>query len=249
MENKTGKYLKYAIGEIILVVIGILIALQINNWNENRKAKAYEKTILNEIHSTLKDDLVIFNILEERLREKDTAIDKLLLARQNKISLSDEDLLYYISRSRWGIVFSYNLGPYEALKSGGLDKIRNDSLRFELTNYYDFSIPRAKSFFELTRQEFSPLRKIEYNRLKDLGFYEEYFESSINDNGDEGFIPRKNYNLEKYLSESTFKETLLLEAYYKNDLWSTLFPLIKRTESLISILEKELNTSFNMSGQ
>ena len=37
VENKTGKYLKYAIGEIVLVVIGILIALQINNWNENRK--------------------------------------------------------------------------------------------------------------------------------------------------------------------------------------------------------------------
>ena len=37
MENKTGKYFKYAIGEIVLVVIGILIALQINNWNENRK--------------------------------------------------------------------------------------------------------------------------------------------------------------------------------------------------------------------
>ena len=38
MENKTSKYLKYAIGEIVLVVIGILIALQINNWNESRKA-------------------------------------------------------------------------------------------------------------------------------------------------------------------------------------------------------------------
>ena len=36
-QNKTGKYFKYAIGEIVLVVIGILLALQINNWNENRK--------------------------------------------------------------------------------------------------------------------------------------------------------------------------------------------------------------------
>ena len=40
MQNKTSKYFKYAIGEIILVVIGILIALQINNWNSNRILQA-----------------------------------------------------------------------------------------------------------------------------------------------------------------------------------------------------------------
>ncbi|MFT4684350.1 MAG: hypothetical protein ACI9EK_001665 [Psychroserpens sp.] len=40
--NKTGKYFKYAIGEIVLVVIGILIALSINNWNENRKNENLE---------------------------------------------------------------------------------------------------------------------------------------------------------------------------------------------------------------
>ncbi|MFT6699485.1 MAG: hypothetical protein ACJAVD_000984, partial [Porticoccaceae bacterium] len=39
-KNKTGKYLKYAIGEILLVVIGILFALQINNWNNNKNEKA-----------------------------------------------------------------------------------------------------------------------------------------------------------------------------------------------------------------
>jgi len=46
MENKTGKYFKYAIGEIILVVIGILIALQINNWNERRKERAQEQALI-----------------------------------------------------------------------------------------------------------------------------------------------------------------------------------------------------------
>ena len=49
MENKTGKYFKYAIGEIILVVIGILIALQLNNLNENKKNDVFEKEILSQI--------------------------------------------------------------------------------------------------------------------------------------------------------------------------------------------------------
>ena len=43
---ETGKYLRYAVGEIVLVVIGILIALQVNNWNEYRKEKVEEKKIL-----------------------------------------------------------------------------------------------------------------------------------------------------------------------------------------------------------
>jgi len=51
MENKTSKYFKYAIGEILLVVIGILIALQINNWNEKRLKQeqlisVYERIII-----------------------------------------------------------------------------------------------------------------------------------------------------------------------------------------------------------
>ena len=45
-ENKTGKYIKYAIGEILLVMIGILLALQVNNWNEQRKAEEKELKLL-----------------------------------------------------------------------------------------------------------------------------------------------------------------------------------------------------------
>ena len=62
MENKTSKYFKYAIGEIILVVIGILIALQINNWNESKKQLNEAKSYLKNITAFLDDDL--FNTFE-----------------------------------------------------------------------------------------------------------------------------------------------------------------------------------------
>ena len=57
-EGKTTKYLKYAIGEIVLVVIGILIALQINNWNINRLNIEKENRYLNEIKNNLNSDLL-----------------------------------------------------------------------------------------------------------------------------------------------------------------------------------------------
>ena len=61
VKNKTGKYLKYAFGEIVLVVIGILIALQINNWNENRKLQKQEITYLQNLSDDLKAQIVLLN--------------------------------------------------------------------------------------------------------------------------------------------------------------------------------------------
>ena len=58
MENKTGKYFKYAIGEIILVVIGILIALQINNWNENQKLETKTQDYYVQLLDDLNNDIV-----------------------------------------------------------------------------------------------------------------------------------------------------------------------------------------------
>ncbi len=77
-ENKTGKYLKYAIGEIVLVVVGILIALSINNWNENRKLKHTQINILKGIYSDLKKDTIDINANIKILRRSIKA-DSLLL--------------------------------------------------------------------------------------------------------------------------------------------------------------------------
>lgn len=75
MENKTGKYLKYAIGEIILVVVGILIALSINNWNENSKLQAQELKLLKQLKSDLTENKKEILELRERISINSSAMD------------------------------------------------------------------------------------------------------------------------------------------------------------------------------
>jgi hypothetical protein len=59
--NKTGKYLKYAIGEIVLVMIGILLALQVSNWNQDRKDRISERKLLDNIHRDFVHNKVDFD--------------------------------------------------------------------------------------------------------------------------------------------------------------------------------------------
>ncbi|PHS67965.1 MAG: hypothetical protein COB12_01750 [Flavobacterium sp.] len=74
-KNKTGKYLKYAIGEIILVVIGILIALQINNWNEHRKFNELLKLYQENIIFELEQDLIHINELDSINKTRKSSIE------------------------------------------------------------------------------------------------------------------------------------------------------------------------------
>lgn len=77
-DNKPLKYLRYAIGEIILVVIGILIALQVNNWNEKRKNSAKYKAVLEQIYTVLDQDIQEMETVEHFLNQKASLIDSLL---------------------------------------------------------------------------------------------------------------------------------------------------------------------------
>ena len=85
-ENKFSKYLIYAIGEIVLVVIGILIALQINNWNEYQKERKSEHLILSEIRDNLKYDL---NDFESNI----TTLQNKSISSKANISFSSSILL------------------------------------------------------------------------------------------------------------------------------------------------------------
>jgi len=139
MENKTGKYFKYAIGEIILVVIGILIALQINNWNESRKLEQVELTVLKE----LKNDLLFsYAELDTINKYNQSYLDHYKLIK----TFIDEDRKYDIvldsafnTLDIWEDPYLYTM-TYESLINKGIDLIKNDSLKRHIVNVYDFNI-------------------------------------------------------------------------------------------------------------
>jgi len=83
-EGKTGKYLKYAFGEIILVVIGILIALQLNNLNENKKNNVFEKEILSQIQENLISDKFVLKQIELNFIKAIVSSKKILNAEESE---------------------------------------------------------------------------------------------------------------------------------------------------------------------
>lgn len=116
------KYLKYAIGEIALVVIGILIALSINNWNEKRKDADIENEVVREMLASLETDHELFEYLIERLQEKNQAIQQLLHLRERGHLISEDSLDILLTTSRLSIAYSYDDSPYEAMVSLGINK-------------------------------------------------------------------------------------------------------------------------------
>jgi len=144
MENKTSKYLKYAIGEIVLVVIGILIALQINIWNENRKARLNEKAILNslkeELNSTLEElkrDLKVQNNYKQSTENVYTYI-------QNKPKLVDS--MYKDFYNIAGLESTFpKTSVYKSLISGNIEIVKSDTLRKLITDIYETLYPRIIS--------------------------------------------------------------------------------------------------------
>ena len=77
-KNKTGKYFKYAIGEIVLVIVGILIALSINNWNEERKSTQRILSIFSDLQENLNQDLRSIKPILTFLDTKDSIASKVL---------------------------------------------------------------------------------------------------------------------------------------------------------------------------
>jgi hypothetical protein len=150
-QNQMGKYLKYAIGEILLVVIGILLALQINNWNENRKLRKAEIETLAEIKTGLNQDIEVLSNNLKLLEAKKVECRELISHVENKLPYSTKlDSLFMNVYYHKGYK-TFNNSGYELLKQRGFDIIINSELRKSITKHYTSDLSDIKGI--LTRLE------------------------------------------------------------------------------------------------
>ncbi|MEB2783017.1 hypothetical protein [Algoriphagus persicinus] len=151
-EGNLKRYLIYAIGEILLVVIGILIALQINTWNEWRKDRIKEENILHDLAKNIEINIQTFqndiNLLEEWGRSSEIII----LALGNKTVYSDTlRNHFHMARITKQKLFVSNIG-FQAYKDYGLDLITNKNLSAEIIKLYEFTIPSILSTNDLVNE-------------------------------------------------------------------------------------------------
>ena len=146
MENKTSKYFKYAIGEIILVVIGILIALQINNWNEDRKNAQSEtiflEGILNDISQQKK---LCTNQIDFESKNEKWSLKAIETSKSTSIKNQLDSLYVYVQHLKQRLTFAVFNPTYEELKStGALRLIKNKNLKSDIILFYQNLEKRAE---------------------------------------------------------------------------------------------------------
>ena len=159
MDNKTGKYFNYAIGEIVLVMIGILLALQVNNWNENRKRTKTEVKLLTELYNDAKLASVFFESRSSTLKKHLVTVDRL-----NKIHLG----INADSISKIPIDYEFIFDPSLAYQStvnanfnNRIDAISNDKIKIDLRmhglayHYLKLHYERRNRIFEINCNDLS----------------------------------------------------------------------------------------------
>ena len=136
-ENKFGKYLTYAIGEIILVVIGILIAISINNWNENKKKLQFEITILENIQEDILADKIDLELNLQYTKEMLKNEQRLLNFMLND-KMKPSDSIKYADVLGIDLLTAFHKASFNNLQNNDIGLISNNNLYKKITRFYDF---------------------------------------------------------------------------------------------------------------
>ena len=236
-ENKTSIYLVYAVGEVVLVVFGILIALQIDNWNEGRKQEVIEIQFLKSIKQDLKSDTIYLN---RRTKQSKELINNHYQYIHNAYE-EQKDMKEFkelISLLWWNSdhFTPQNSTFIEILNSGQLSIFKNRQLKediISLYNDYDIASNHIKEFNEYTAAQ---LREIDLAFIRYWKAFSHIFDETYIYNDAEW----------RYINDPNTQEFKLLEklaAIYSlkhKDFLNSFMELKSKVELIISDIEREL---------
>ncbi|MFD2822470.1 DUF6090 family protein [Lacinutrix iliipiscaria] len=233
-ENKTGRYFKYAIGEIFLVMIGILLALQVNNWNTNRELKKEEAKVLKSLHQEFSENRVRFNdIYKLQLYRKKSIND---LMTNNVKELTFDSLRTLMG----GVTQQWTYDPFQSIyksviNSGKIELITNDVLKKELSEFQDLLNDYKEE--ELNANGFAAANLYTFiiDNLK-MDFNLIFNNSEINE--DEKTFYKN--DLIKLLESDKFENLLIYVYSYMKDIFTEGPVLKEKMVSIINLLEKEI---------
>ncbi len=160
LEGKTGRYFKYALGEIVLVMIGILLALQVNNWNELRKSKQAKNVYIDRLINELKADTTAFSFHIKNVKSNANDGKYIMsIINENKPIVNNKEFVLRLQNiGRVSIPRKANNSFLDLQSSGNLKLFNNDFVVNAVRSYYvtevDFWYER---YIERTTEGFLPI--------------------------------------------------------------------------------------------
>ena len=233
IENKMGRYLKYAIGEIILVMIGILLALQVNTWNSNRELKKEEQKILKSLLGEFKENLDKFdNAYNFHLKRKKVIHYSVL----GDLETLSADSLNSILRTVNG---NYTFDPFQGIynsviNSGKIELISKDTLKSKIARLQD--LIRDYQEEEKGTQQHAIQNLYPYELSQRMGSFK-YF---ISDGGYENESEEIKVNLIKFFKSQKYNNIMIHLNGWMRPIFEEGPILRKEMVSIINVLEEEI---------
>ena len=129
----------YAFGEVLLVVIGILIALQINNWNERQKTKEEEIKLLKTFKSNLEDDMYMIEYFDKEFSKVESSIRIIKTVLEENLSYEDSLSYHFFNSTQIWWIPRIDQELFTTMTTDDLNIITNDSLKQGIISYYSFA--------------------------------------------------------------------------------------------------------------
>ena len=149
--SESRKYFFYALGEIALVVIGILIALQINNWNEWRKERILEKNVLIDLKDNLERNISLATNAISQIKEINRSSEIVVKFVSGDLATTDSLGHHFSQSSRSGtFLFEVNKDGYESFKNIGFEILSSKALKNKILNLFEVSYQKYESQIQVT---------------------------------------------------------------------------------------------------